>query len=83
MSDTPYECPKCKKETLSIEKAESVSRGGLSPEQLEWFKKQIEISKMTMSHLKNYLFWRCPNCKVYYITDLKRNFITKIPIEEW
>jgi predicted RNA-binding Zn-ribbon protein involved in translation (DUF1610 family) len=82
MSSVTYRCPNCKEETLSIEKGESVSREGLSQEQLDWFKSEIRLRKKAIAHLKNYLFWRCPNCKVYYITNLEGHFITKIPIKE-
>lgn len=74
-----FKCPKCEKETLSLEKGDSISKEGISnPKVEEWLKQEMAKTKM-----KKYRFWRCAKCNFFYQTDLNGNLVAEIPSKEW
>ena len=77
-SKESFICPNCKKKTLSVDNGDSILQEGISnPELVSSIKKLMAESRM-----KEYLFWRCKRCNVYYQTDLNGKFLKKFPIRE-
>jgi len=81
MSKLSFRCPKCGKDTLSVENIETVkNEWALDSQQEKDLKKHMDEIKM-----KKYRFWQCPNPKCpnhrfYYETDLDGNLITIIKV---
>jgi len=73
-----FRCLKCKKQTFSVDNADSILREGISnPELVNLIKKLMAESRM-----KEYLFWRCKRCNVYYQTELSGKFLKRFPLRE-
>jgi transcription elongation factor Elf1 len=78
MAKLSFICPKCDKEALSVDRGDSILNEGTSNLELVELVKKL----MTESKLKEYRFWRCENCDIYYETDLKGKYLKEFPNEE-
>jgi ribosomal protein L37AE/L43A len=77
-SKESFICPNCKKKTLSVDNADSIWQEGISnPELVNLIKKLIAESRM-----KEYFFWRCKRCNIYYQTDLNVKLLKRFPLRE-
>lgn|GEM_PF-6703726 len=71
-------CPKCNKKTFSVGNADSIWQEGISnPELIDLIKNLMAEGKM-----KEYRFWRCKHCNIYYQTDLNVKFLKRFPLRE-